>query len=83
VRKGEGDPHCDSEGPRRTAFVLDGPSRLERRVFLQKSKAETFEKFKNLEAWFLNQHGRNVGMLHSDRGGEYTSTLMTRQNTME
>ena len=43
-------------------------------VFLQKSKAETFEKFKNFEAWLLNQHGRNVGMLHSDRGGEYTST---------
>ena len=43
-------------------------------VFLQKTKAETFEKYQAYEVWMSTQYGRTVGTLHSDRGGEYTST---------
>jgi hypothetical protein len=42
-------------------------------VYLQKSKAETFEKYKQFEAWMTTQHEVSIAALHSDRGGEYTS----------
>ena len=42
-------------------------------VYLMKSKAETFKKFKEFQSEVQNQLGKNMKFLRSDCGGEYMS----------
>jgi transposase InsO family protein len=44
------------------------------RVYLLKSKDQTFESFKQYKALMENKTGRKILKLKSDRGGEYSST---------
>lgn len=45
-------------------------------VYLMKSKDETLDKFKEFRKEVKTQFKVNIMRLHSDRGGEYISTLM-------
>jgi hypothetical protein len=42
-------------------------------IYLQSKKSETFESYKEFEAWLKTQHGVQIRKLRSDRGGEYLS----------
>ena len=73
--------HTDVWGPARTetlgrrlynALFIDDHSR-HTTVYLQRTKAETFESYKKLEAFYRTQKGAQIKCLHSDRGGEYLS----------
>ena len=42
-------------------------------VYLQRTKAETFESYKKHEAFYRTRKGVQIKCLHSDRDGEYLS----------
>jgi transposase InsO family protein len=42
-------------------------------IYLMKHKSEAFEKFKEFQNEVLNQLGKKIKFLRSDRGGEYMS----------
>nr|GAT43935.1 polyprotein [Mycena chlorophos] len=43
------------------------------RLYLQRTKDQTFDSYRAYEAWLWTQFGVKVKKLHSDRGGEYKS----------
>ena len=43
------------------------------RLYIQRTKDETFDSYQAYEAWLLTQFNVNIKKLHSDRGGEYWS----------
>src|SRR5271168_512426 len=42
-------------------------------LYLQRLKSETFDSYKQFEAFLLRQKGVHIKKLHTDRGGEYLS----------
>ncbi|KAF8636859.1 hypothetical protein AX14_010377 [Amanita brunnescens Koide BX004] len=42
-------------------------------IYLLREKSETFAAYKSYYAWVLNQLGKTIKCLHTDRGGEYLS----------
>jgi hypothetical protein len=46
-------------------------------LYLQATKSETLDSYKEYEAWVQNQKGATVKRLRSDRGGEYLSDEFT------
>ena len=42
-------------------------------IYLLHEKSETFATYKSYYAWVLNQLGKTIKCLHTDRGGEYLS----------
>ncbi|KAJ3496166.1 hypothetical protein NLJ89_g10524 [Agrocybe chaxingu] len=74
--------HSDLWGPapvesinRKQYFVsfTDDHSRFTK-IYLVRTKDETFESYRSYEAWLKTQHNVCVKTLHSDRGGEYLSS---------
>ena len=75
--------HSDVCGPMQTKshggnryFVtfIDDKSRFTAVYFMQR-KDQVFEKFKEYEAMVTNVTGKNIKILRSDNGGEYTSKV--------
>ena len=73
--------HTDVWGPAHTetlgrrlynALFIDDHSHHST-VYLQRTKAETFESYKKLEAFYRTQKGTQVKCLHSDHSSEYLS----------
>ena len=52
-------------------------------IYLMKSKDQVFEKFKAWRALVEKQSGRDLKILRSDNGGEYTSTEFTQYCSAE
>lgn len=55
-------------------------------VYLMSVKSEALDKFKEFQAAAVGQLGCNIGILHSDNGGEYVSTefkLYLRDNQIK
>ncbi|PPQ84652.1 hypothetical protein CVT24_006859 [Panaeolus cyanescens] len=50
----------------------------EERIYFMRYKSDTFEMFKQYEAWVLRQRNAVIKELRSDRGGEYLSEEFTR-----
>jgi transposase InsO family protein len=73
--------HSDLWGPSPTqtinkreyyASFTDDHSRWSR-VYIQRTKDETFNSYQAYEAWLATQHHKKVKKFHSDRGGEFWS----------
>ena len=73
--------HSDVCGPMHTESIggckyfvtfIDDYSRY-CHVYFLKQESEVFEKFKEFQAMVENETERNIGVLRSDRGGEYLS----------
>jgi hypothetical protein len=45
------------------------------RLYIQRTKDETFDLYQAYEAWLYMQFGVSIKKLHSDRGGEYWSNI--------
>jgi len=47
-------------------------------IYFIRNKSDVFGVFKQYRAWAENVTGRKIGVLHDDKGGEYTSTKLDR-----
>ena len=78
--------HADVWGPsqieakggfRYFSLYTDDRSRM-KALYLQKSKDETFERYTTYESHLKTQFGIDIKLLHSDRGGEFTSNAFAK-----
>ena len=63
-------PVATKGGKRYYVTFIDDKTRLTNLYFLAK-KSDSFESYKDYEAWCDTQLGAKIKVLHSDRGGEY------------